>query len=132
MEWAENLSVGVDAIDNQHKELIKRVNVFYAALKAGNNKDETLKVLDFLSRYVVSHFRDEEALQVKYKYPKYNEHKKLHKDFLETVVGVKKDIETNGVTSAGSTMIAMTVSNWLVNHIGVQDKEIGKFIKANC
>ncbi len=131
MEWADNLSVGVDTIDNQHKELINRVNQFFAALRSQSGKEETLKVLAFLSSYVVNHFRDEEAIQVRYNYPKYQEHRKLHKDFLETVKTMTADIEKNGVTSAGSTMIAMTVSNWLVNHISRQDSDIGRHIRAS-
>lgn len=130
MEWTESLSVGVDAIDSQHKELIKRVNHFYVALKSENGKAETLKVLDFLSSYVVTHFRDEEGLQVKYNYPKYSEHRKMHQDFIETVKDVKTEIQKGGVTTASSTMIAMTVTNWLVNHISIQDKDIGKHIKG--
>ncbi len=131
MEWADNLSVGVDTIDNQHKELINRVNKFFAALRSENGREETLKVLAFLSSYVVNHFRDEEAIQVRCNYPKYQEHRKLHKEFLETVKEMTADIEKNGVTTASSTMIAMTVSNWLVNHISRQDAEIGRHIRAS-
>lgn len=131
MEWTDSLSVGVEAIDSQHKELIDRVNRFYAALKSENGKAETLKVLDFLSRYVVTHFKDEESLQVKYSYPRYAEHRRMHMDFMETVKGVRGDIEKSGVTTASSAMIAMTVSNWLVNHISLQDRDIGRHIRQN-
>jgi hemerythrin len=131
MEWSDSLSVGVDTIDNQHKELISRVNAFYAALRKENSKEETLKVLAFLSSYVVSHFRDEEAIQLKYKYPKHVEHKQLHKDFITSVNQIKADIEKVGITPTASSLIAMTVTNWLVNHINVQDKDIGKHIREN-
>lgn len=130
MEWTPNLSVGVDAIDSQHKELINRVNAFYAALKQENRKEETLKVLKFLSGYVATHFRDEEALQVRYNYPNYAEHRKMHKEFMETVKNFQVDIEQNGVTTMSSTLIATTVSNWLVNHISLQDRDIGMHIRS--
>lgn len=129
MEWTPNLSVGIDMIDNQHKELINRANQFYAELRKENGKAETLKVLDFLSNYVVKHFSDEEAIQAKYNYPGYAEHRKLHRDFIENVKGIKADIAKNGVTSASSTLIAMTVSNWLINHISVMDRDIGRHIR---
>ncbi len=29
MDWTPDLSVGVDAIDDQHKELIRRMNAFF-------------------------------------------------------------------------------------------------------
>jgi hemerythrin len=131
MEWSESLSVGVEAIDSQHKELISRVNAFYASLRKENAKQETLKVLDFLSGYVVQHFRDEEAIQAKYNYPNYPEHRKVHKDFIESVQGIKADIEKDGVTTTSSSLIAMTLSNWLVNHISKMDKDIGRHIREN-
>lgn len=131
MEWSESLSVGVGAIDCQHRELINRANAFYAALRKENGKEETIRVLNFLAAYVVDHFRDEEAIQVRYSYPKYAEHKKMHKEFLDNVKIMQADIEQNGVTVAASSLIAMTVSNWLVNHISKQDKDIGRHIREN-
>ena len=130
MEWSDNLSIGVDAVDNQHKELIKRANSFFDAMKAGSGKEEILKVLDFLGGYVVTHFHDEEMLQVRYQYPGYEAHKKIHADFVEEVKRMRADIEKNGLTLATNSMVAMTLSNWLVSHITMQDRLVGRHIKA--
>lgn len=43
MVWTQNLSVGVEEIDDQHKELIDRVNKFYAAMKTIEKKMKFLK-----------------------------------------------------------------------------------------
>jgi hemerythrin-like metal-binding protein len=131
MEWNENLAVGVFSIDSQHKELISRANAFYASLRTEASKEETLKVLKFLISYVDFHFRDEEALQVKVNYPKYAEHKQLHTDFRKTLHRLAEELESKGITNTASSLVAMTVSNWLVQHIGVQDKAIGKYMKDN-
>jgi hemerythrin len=128
MEWTENLRVGIDTIDEQHKELISRVNALYSALRKKNSRSETLKVLDFLSSYVVTHFKEEEAIQVQYHYPNYSKHKKMHEDFIQTMDGIRDEIAHKGTTDISSSLIAMTLSNWLVNHIGIQDRDIGKFI----
>ncbi len=81
MEWTNELSVGVEAIDNQHKELIHRLNTFYDSLST-DSQAKVMEMLAFLSDYVVSHFRDEEALQVRYNYPGYVDHRKLHQAFM--------------------------------------------------
>jgi hemerythrin len=131
MEWTQTLSVGVEEIDNQHKELIDRVNKFYAAMKTIEKKDEILKIIQFLEDYVIIHFRDEEALQVKYNFPSYIEHRKIHNAFIADIKRIKKDIEDNGITAATGLVIGSTLSNWLINHISKMDKALGEYIRNN-
>jgi hemerythrin len=35
MQWTEDLSVGVETIDNQHKELFSRINSLADAIRLG-------------------------------------------------------------------------------------------------
>ncbi len=132
MEWSESLSVGVERIDSQHRELISRVNAFFVATKAEKGPEEVKKVLDFLSSYVVTHFAEEEALQVQYGYPDYQAHRKLHQDFVKEVASLRSELEKSGFTAAGCSLVGMTLVNWLVSHISMQDKSIGKYIKSKA
>lgn len=129
MEWTQDLSVGVKEIDDQHKELIRRINAFFDAVDTGKGNDEVLKVLDFLQGYVVSHFHDEEALQMRVKYPNYAAHKKLHEGFIRDVGGIKKDIQESGFTVMTRSLMASTLVTWLVLHISKEDKRIGEHIR---
>jgi hemerythrin len=129
MEWTDSLSVGVTEIDNQHKELINRVNIFFS--KIDSPEKEVLDVLDYLSGYVVTHFKDEEALQVKYNFPSYVEHKKIHDEFIKTVGGIRKDIEENGFTMITKSLVGSTLVNWLVLHICKMDKLVGDHIHGS-
>ncbi|MGE5495933.1 MAG: bacteriohemerythrin [Burkholderiales bacterium] len=129
MEWTQDLSVGVEQIDSQHKELIARVNSFFDAMKNGSSDKRVFEMLDFLESYVASHFKDEEALQVRYGYPGYAAHKKLHEDFKATVKNLRKEIE-KGFTPATQSMVGMTLTNWLLLHITKEDKALGKYIRS--
>lgn len=129
MEWTQDLSVGVEQIDNQHKELISRLNAFYDAVNGGNKNEKVLDVLKFLESYVISHFRDEEALQVRYNYPGYPGHKKLHEEFKMTVKKMRKDIE-EGFTVATHSMVGITLTSWLLLHIKKEDKALGEYIRS--
>lgn len=130
MTWNENLSVGVDLIDTQHKELFARIDSFYDAMKAGKGKEEVLKVLTFLESYTVKHFTAEEGIQRKYNYPKYPEHKKLHDGFIKDIKAMKTDLEANGITVASGSMLGSTLSSWLILHINVQDKALATYVKS--
>lgn len=128
MEWTPDLSVGVEAIDNQHKELIRRMNSFFDSME-GDNQEKVLDMLAFLADYVITHFRDEEALQVRYNYPGYAEHKKLHQDFVKDVGEMTENIKKNGFTVASKAMVGMTLTSWLTLHIRRADKAVGDYIR---
>jgi len=85
--WENSLVLGVKQIDDEHQELIKKVNVLFDALGDPNKSSLViLETIDFLATYVVDHFNSEEKLQKKYHYPAFNDHHKIHEDFKKEVV----------------------------------------------
>ena len=129
MQWNPSLSVGVDLIDNQHKELFKRIDDFYDSMKNGRGKEEVLKMLQFMLDYTVKHFTAEEGIQRNVAYPRYPDHKKIHDAFIKDIRDMKTDMEKNGVTVASSSLVGMTLSNWLISHINVEDKKLAAYIR---
>lgn len=129
MEWNPSLSVGVELIDNQHKELFRRIDGFYDAMKNGRGKDEVLNVLQFMLDYTVKHFTAEEGIQRNAAYPRYADHKKLHDAFVKDIRDMKAEMEASGVTVASSSLVGMTLSNWLISHISVEDKKLATYIR---
>lgn len=128
--WKEDLSIGVDQIDNQHKELIGRIDGLFEACNKGKGKEEVLKVIDYLGDYVVTHFSDEEGLQKKYRYPGYNSHKLLHTQFIKDFGTLKDSLNKDGVTPILIIKMNKLLIDWLLNHIKKTDKELGVFLKG--
>lgn len=128
MDWTPDLTVGVQMIDEQHKELIRRMNAFFDAMKSVDKQQRVLDMLDFLEQYVVSHFSDEEKLQLSSGYPHYREHKKLHTDFIADIKQIRSDIEKSGFTVATGSLVGSTLVSWLTLHIKKTDKGLGAFI----
>jgi hemerythrin len=50
MQWTEDLTVGVEAIDNQHKELFSRINSLADAIRQGKCTYIIHGVVTFLER----------------------------------------------------------------------------------
>lgn len=67
--WSKDLETGNAMIDSQHKELIEAINALLAACATGKGRAEVAKTTKFLYDYTSKHFGDEEALQLRYKYP---------------------------------------------------------------
>jgi hemerythrin len=127
--WREDLAIGVEQIDNQHKELFTRIDGLFEACNKGKGKEEVTKVIDYLGDYVVTHFSDEEALQKKYGYPEYNGHKMLHTQFIKDFGALKGSLDNEGVTPGLVIKMNKLLIDWLINHIKRTDKALAAYLK---
>ncbi|HBE81003.1 MAG TPA: hemerythrin [Firmicutes bacterium] len=129
IEWTEDLTVGVSKIDDQHKELYRRINQLLEACSQSKGREVIGETINFLGEYVVDHFGQEEAYMQKYNYPEYPKHKGYHTEFIKSFQDLKARFETDG---PGTHIIIMTnrvVVNWLNNHIRNVDNLLGVFLK---
>lgn len=129
--WDESLSIGVKNIDNQHKELFSRINLLVLAMKEGKGKDEVIKTLNFLEEYVIKHFTEEEEIQKKNNYPKYNIQHKQHEEFKNELKELRKVFETTGVSSLFVINVQQKMSKWWKSHIKDLDKDLGQYLMVN-
>lgn len=132
LEWSDELSSGIKEIDDQHKELFKRVNELLDAMDKGHGKEEVGKIVKFLEDYVVTHFGTEEKYMSKYSYPDYNSHKALHTAFISDFSALKKEFAEHGATTRLVILINRKVCDWLTNHISKIDKLLGAYLKTKA
>lgn len=127
VEWNRNLSTGVEWQDRHHKELFKRVNGLLDAMSVGMGKDELDRVFRFLDSYFVVHFDAEEQAMSKYGFPETVEHLREHTGFIEAVASLRHEF-AGGPTAVLVVKVQTLVVDWLINHIGGEDKKLGAHI----
>lgn len=129
--WRDSLATGIEKVDDQHKELIKRTNDLLEHMKKGEGNNEVMKTLDFLSSYVVEHFHDEEEVMKMYNYPLFVHHKQLHDNFVKVVkeLGNQVVIEKNLITLI--IKVNKEVCDWLIDHILKEDREMAQYVKSH-
>lgn len=126
----EELHTGNELIDNEHKELIDRVNKLVESCENGKEKVTAVKTLDFLMDYTEFHFSDEEKLQQEVGYDKLEQHKGQHEDFKKSVDELRQMLEEEeGPTDAFVQAVNKNISQWLVNHIQSWDKAVAEYIR---
>ena len=130
IEWRESLAIGVEAIDNQHKELLQRFNQLLNACESSKGAAELVGLMTFLDDYVEQHFRDEEAIQSLNNFPGYDDHKKEHEYFVAKLQALKDEINTEGVSVHHVMETNSLLLKWLIQHISKKDLELGRFINA--
>lgn len=129
ISWREDLAIGVEQIDNQHKELMARFDLLLTACREGKGGDELRHLVTFLNDYVISHFRDEEALQRKIGFPQYESHRHEHEEFILRLRNLKQRIDSDGEILVDHVLDTnKLLLDWLIKHISVKDRAIGRHI----
>ena len=126
MLWSNSLETGITSIDEQHKELFRQVDVLFDR----SNDDRVPQTLKFLEEYTLKHFSDEQLFHQKSKYPKTEQHKKMHDEFVAVFKKLKEEYDNNGNDLPTLLKINKTVSEWLTSHIMVHDKEFAAYYKS--
>ncbi len=122
------MSVNIDEIDRQHKELVEIINSLFDAMKVTKGYDLLEEVLNKLIDYVHSHFETEETYFDKYEYPEAKTHKKEHRYFTEQVNDFKRLFAESKLTqNEGDTPLTVglwkLLKDWFVNHVLIFDKK---------
>ena len=127
--FKNNLLTGNELIDEQHKELIGRINKLINACENGVCQLEAIRMLDFLSDYTDFHFREEEALQEQVGYPGLKEHKERHDEFRKAVDELHEMlVEEEGPSDRFTKAVQDNVAELFYRHIKGYDSSVASFI----
>lgn len=127
-EWNDDLKTGNTLIDSQHKELIKAINSLMVACSQGKGRAEIERTLIFLEQYTAKHFSDEEKLQLQYRYPDYQNHKRYHEGFKAVVRDLGAQLRAEGPTIALLGQVNARIGDWLIHHIKREDTRVAAHI----
>ena len=124
----ENLITGNNLIDEQHKEIIEKINKLVNTCENGTCQIESVKMLDYLADYTEKHFQEEEALQEAVEYPGLEEHKKRHDEFRVAVKELHEMLEEEeGPSPRFVQAVQENVIDWLYRHIKGFDSSVATY-----
>jgi len=129
IEWSEDYELGNDFVDSQHKRLFELVGNIGKTCLDGGDVNTLNETLDFLLKYAVQHFNDEESLQIEHNFPGYEYHKKLHEEFKTKVSEKVSEFKEKGSTEDLRVTVNEFIMEWLVYHILTEDMKIKPYIK---
>jgi hemerythrin len=126
--WTESLSIGVPAIDSQHKELFAWADALLTAMCEGRAAPECTRLFLFLRNYCKVHFGSEERLMREMWYPGTQGHLVQHADFSRRFEAIAKEVREKGASSMLVIELQNLICSWLVRHIGEQDTLLAEFL----
>jgi hemerythrin len=130
LEWQDDFLVGVEKIDDQHRELLAHINRL-AAMVASGDLSGIDGVLAFLADYVHFHFATEEGVMRELAYPLMNDHVYEHQRLIEQFLRLKGEI-TSGQHDPLylGFQVQLFLFDWFANHTTKTDRHLGKFIRS--
>lgn len=124
--WTDDLYIGVEDIDEQHKRLIALINDVWKALVSHQATVDIESIVFDLEDYTQTHFRDEEAMLERHGYPGLAAHQESHAFFIAKVKELDARIASGEIV--GLELLEF-LSNWLKFHINIVDKQYAEFIR---
>ena len=125
--------IGIDMIDQEHKQLFDYANEAYELLQEEFTPDKYDKIdaiLEKLRDYTVKHFSDEEAYMESIQYKKIFTQKIQHQEFIKKLDDFidqhEKDEGDQAEQDAQIMDILNYLTDWLINHILHVDGQIPK------
>jgi len=123
--WSEDLSVGLEEIDEQHKILINLINrLFNEAILKRADKSLISDILDELIQYTIVHFAVEESLFRIFDYPDSEAHQEHHDQLKKEVVSFRKKFQDG--TPIDIELMGF-LKKWITLHIMKDDKKYTPF-----
>lgn len=122
IEWDEKFSVGVAAVDHEHRELIGLVNEAHDRLMRPGTEGEVLDFLGEIYTRISAHFALEEQLMRAKNYDGYDEHKTDHERLLDEIRDIMDDYEDEAFFS--EEQFAHQLRAWFTEHFRAYDARL--------
>ncbi|MGR8932536.1 MAG: bacteriohemerythrin [Gammaproteobacteria bacterium] len=126
LTWNDQLILGIESVDRQHKQLVDLINQLDEAVALGSDKQTINGIVKALVDYTIYHFRHEEELMQKtgYKDEKLDEHVGEHLEFVDKIKQIQNDIQ-HDTTTITKDLLDFLV-DWMCNHILKTDKHMAE------
>lgn len=126
LRWDDSLLIGIDEIDEQHKQLFRLANELQEKLRAGDAKSQVDAAIRELITYIQTHFTAEERLMVEQDYPGLAEQQAQHRGFIQKIALFIKGAQNHNPLIARD--ILLFLRTWYTAHISTTDRTFGEFM----
>jgi hemerythrin-like metal-binding protein len=128
LQWKDQYSVGIDAVDHEHKGLITLINRLHDELRL---KADVISIGAFfgdLFTGISAHFALEERFMREHRYDQLSQHKADHERLLDEIRDIMDDFEDDEITSAE---LGAKLDAWFSRHFETHDARLHKALGSH-
>ncbi len=126
IELDPGFSVGVEEIDAEHRQIVRRARRLETALNGGT-PEEIRGALKFLHACLAERFENEERWMAEAGYPGSGEHARIHSAILDAVTAARQEATRARDPRTGA---AAAIAATLERHMRNDDLKLGRFHTA--
>ncbi len=127
IEWTPEFSLGVDELDEEHRDLIEAVNQLYQQVRSGRYQTTVIDALEALHASAAAHFAHEEEMMQSHHYADYDAHHADHRRLLTEVTDMMYQCQ-DGVDD--DEAMANWLRDWFCGHFKTHDAPLHRVIVA--
>ncbi len=122
LTWKTDYSVGVAAVDDEHRELIELINTLYSRINDRSSADEIEHGLERIHNAIAMHFALEERIMRDANYDEYVDHKEDHEMLLDEIRDLMDDFLAD--STVGGRKLEARLSTWFSEHFATFDARL--------
>lgn len=122
--WRDEMSTGLAWQDEQHKELVLKINQLLEALDSHSAPSVVKGLIDFLGEYAMKHFHAEEKYMLEHNCSTSPQHRKCHSEFIATWTELRSMYASQGASTMVVLKLQQFLRTWLIDHMLTMDKEM--------
>jgi hemerythrin len=122
LRWEKRYSVGIEAVDHEHRELVELINRLHEEAKAQGSKVAVLGFFGDLYKAISAHFALEERFMREKGYDQLRQHKGDHERLLDEIRDIMEDYEVNDLFE--ERLLAQRLDAWFSRHFESHDARL--------
>lgn len=122
LQWKDRFSLGIDAIDHEHRSLIELINKLHEEMHGNATQDTIEAFFGDLLMHISAHFALEERIMREQKYDQYPAHKQDHEWLLDDL----RDMMDSATVEnrANAEALSDRLESWFTRHFETHDARL--------
>ena len=122
LHWEKRYSVGVEAVDHEHRELVDLINRLYEEARSKGSKVAILGFFGDLFKSISAHFALEERIMRERGYDQLLQHKDDHERLLDEIRDIMEDYEVTDLLD--EQLLSQRLDAWFSRHFETHDARL--------
>ena len=122
IEWKDEFSVGVAAVDLEHRELIELINGLDADMVEHATQKTVVESLGEIYARISAHFALEEKIMRDADYGGYETHKQDHEALLDELLNIIDSVDEAGRYDRAA--LSRSLDGWFSDHFQTHDAKL--------
>lgn len=124
LQWKDRYSVGIEAVDHEHRELIDLINRLHDEVMTTRSQETIEAFFGDLFRGISAHFALEERFMREHRYDRLPQHKADHERLLDEIRDIMEEARKSD--HINQSVLAARLDAWFSRHFESHDAALHK------